>query len=64
MSAPLPELLTVQQVAEWLHSTPQAVYDLRRRSLLPQGVRVGSRLLFDRAELLRWWEERKRNQAG
>lgn len=59
----LPDLLTVEEVAAWLHTTPQAVYDLRRRGHLPQGVRVGKRLLYDRAELARWWETR-RKQAG
>lgn len=42
--------LDVDGAAEYLSTTPKAVYHLVERNRLPHR-RVGSRLLFDRAEL-------------
>jgi predicted DNA-binding transcriptional regulator AlpA len=48
----LPELLTADEVAAWLHTTAQAVYAKAERGTLPGATRIGRRLYFLRAELL------------
>jgi predicted DNA-binding transcriptional regulator AlpA len=47
----------VDQVAELLHRSPKAVRHLRARRLLPEPIKVGRRLLWDREALLRWVQE-------
>jgi excisionase family DNA binding protein len=60
MSDPkLPELLTTEEVAAWLRTSVQAVYNMRLRGELPQAVRRGKRLLFDRADLVRWMDAKR-----
>lgn len=49
----LPILLTPQQVADWLGTTPKQVYNMVARGQLPPTciVRLGRRLLFAEAQL-------------
>lgn len=49
-----PELLTVQDVADILRTTPKAVYAMVERQQIPAVRRIGRRLLFKRRELLDW----------
>jgi excisionase family DNA binding protein len=53
----LPELLTPAEVASWLKTTVGAVYAKAERGTLPGATRLGRRLYFVRAELLRWVEQ-------
>jgi len=53
----LPFLLTVQEVAQLLRTTPKAVYTMAERAQLPGIVRVGRRLLFRRDRLLEYLRE-------
>ena len=53
----LPELLTADEVAVWLRTTVKAVYAKAERGNLPGATRVGRRLYFLRAELLRLVEQ-------
>jgi len=59
--------LTVSEAADLLRTTPQAVYQWRRRRQGPPGALVGARLLFRREDLIRWVEDRvisdQRNRA-
>lgn len=55
----LPELATVRDVARWLHTTPKGVYAMVARGLIPGVVKVGRRVLFARASLVRWLEQRR-----
>jgi excisionase family DNA binding protein len=48
----LPLLLTVEQAAAVLHTTPKAVYAMVERGILPGATRVGRRLLIRRDDLL------------
>jgi hypothetical protein len=48
----LPYWLTVQEVAEWLRTTPKAIYARNERGQLPGAVRDGRRLLVQRDALL------------
>lgn len=47
-----PKLMTVEDVAALLRTTPKAIYEMHRRRQLPGARRIGRRLLFDRATLL------------
>jgi predicted DNA-binding transcriptional regulator AlpA len=47
-------LLTVEEVADRLRTTPAAIYCLRYRGEGPPAVRVGKRLLHDEADLEAW----------
>lgn len=53
-SLPLPELLTIDEVAALLQTTRKAIYALVRRGILPGVVRLPLRLLVDRAALVNW----------
>jgi excisionase family DNA binding protein len=46
-----PELLTVDEAAELLRTTPKAVYASLERGQLPGVVRLGRRVLFRRDDL-------------
>lgn len=47
-------LLTVRDVALLLSVTPKAVYQMVHRNEVPGIIRVGKRLRFDCAVLLKW----------
>ena len=53
----LPDLLTPDEVAAWLRTTVKAVYAKAERGTLPGATRVGRRLYFLRADLLRLVEQ-------
>jgi len=53
----LPELLTADEVAAWLKTTTKAVYARVERGNLPGATRIGCRLYFVRADLLRCLEQ-------
>lgn len=55
----LPELVDVREVAAWLKTTPKAVYAMVERGQLRGMVRVGRRVLFERAVLVDWLAERR-----
>ncbi|HEU5072858.1 MAG TPA: helix-turn-helix domain-containing protein [Polyangiaceae bacterium] len=57
LGPPLPALLTAQEVAAWLQISVQAVYAKAERGGLPGATRLGRRLYFLRAELLRSVEQ-------
>lgn len=57
--ATLPDLADVEEVAAWLKTTPKAVYAMVERGQLVGTIRIGRRLLFDRARLVRWLSERR-----
>lgn len=60
----LPELLTPQEVADWLKSTVSAIYAKAERGTLPGAVRVGRRLYFVRAELIKSVEQGRVARSG
>lgn len=57
--APLPHLMTVGEVAEFLRTTRKAVYGLVARAAIPGIVRIGRRVLFDSYELQAWIEKQR-----
>ncbi len=53
----LPALLTVEETAEILRTTTNAIYTMASRAKLPGAVHVGRRLLVRRRELLEFLNE-------
>lgn len=53
-----PLLLTPSEVAALLRTTRGAVYAMTARAELPGVTRIGTRLLFRRAVLLRWLDQK------
>ena len=51
------QLLTIDEVADLLRTTPTAIYSQRHRSEAPGilGRKVGRRLLWAEADLDAWW---------
>ena len=60
----LPDLEDVAAVAAFLCTTKKAVYSMVARGQLPQPIRVGKRMLFVRADLVRWFEEKRAASPG
>jgi excisionase family DNA binding protein len=59
-----PALLTVEEVATYLRTTPTAIYHQVARGQLPGVVRVGRRVLIKRAVLERSLDETTRGRVG
>ncbi|MCK4413978.1 MAG: helix-turn-helix domain-containing protein [Candidatus Eisenbacteria sp.] len=53
----LPYLLTVEEAAPLLRTTPKGVYCMHDRGKLPGAIRRGRRLLVVRDRLLQWIRE-------
>ena len=50
----LPLLLTFEEVAALLRTTPKAIYAMAQRRQLPGVLRIGRRMLVRRDDLLAW----------
>lgn len=55
---PPPILMTPDEVATLLRTTRKGIYTAFERGQIPGGVRIGRRLLFDRARLVEWLRAR------
>lgn len=51
--------LSVEEMAEFLKLKVSTIYQHHSRGLLPGGRKLNGRLLFDRAEVEAWAEERR-----
>jgi len=56
-------MLTVEDLAELLRTTPAGIHSLRYRGEGPPAIRVGRRLLFD-PEAVRGWLEDNTEDAS
>jgi excisionase family DNA binding protein len=50
-------LLSVEDAARLLRTSPRAVYIMAGRGVLPGVIRIGRRLLVRREDLVRWLDE-------
>lgn len=57
-------LLTVDEVAKYLRTTPQALYNMRHRGEGPPAVRVGRKLLYAQSDLAAYLGRLRAEQAG
>jgi len=53
------EMLTIEELAAELRTTPAAIYAARHRGDGPIGIRVGRRLLFTRRDIADWLDSRR-----
>jgi excisionase family DNA binding protein len=53
---PMPEVMTVKELAEFLRVNPATIYRLLRDGRIP-GFRVGSEWRFDREAIEQWQRE-------
>ena len=47
-------LVAVETLAEVLHKTPKAIYDLKYRKVLPPAVRIGGRIYWIAEDIEAW----------
>ena len=59
----LPTLLTADEVAALLRTTRTAIYAMTARGQLPGVTRVGTRLLFRHADLVKWLDQNRAPSA-
>jgi predicted DNA-binding transcriptional regulator AlpA len=52
-------LVDVQALAVLLNRSPQAIYDLRHRGLLPAALRIGSRIAWLSEDIETWLQNSK-----
>jgi len=60
----MPELLTVEETAAYLRTTPKAIYNLVWKRQLPGVIRLGRRVLVKRTALLRWLDQNTAASLG
>lgn len=55
----LPRLLTVQETADALRTTPRAIYAMIARRQVPGVTRIRRRVLFRADDLLHWLDQKR-----
>lgn len=58
-AAEIPELLTIQEMAGILRTSPKAIYAMVERAQLPGVVRIGRRVLIRRDALAQWLDQKQ-----
>ncbi len=56
---PFPTLLTMEEVAHALRTSPRAVYAMVGRKQLPGVIRIGRRVLVREDALLSWLDQKR-----
>jgi len=62
-ASPLPELLSVTELAEYLGVPVSTIHYWRGKEQGPPGFKVGKQLRFRAADVVRWLEERAGREA-
>ena len=57
--SPLPQLITVDDAADFLRTSRCAIYAMLERGQLPPPVRIGRRVLLVQDELLDWLHQKR-----
>jgi DNA-binding transcriptional MerR regulator len=55
----VPDLMTTAEVAELFRTSPETVRYWRFTGTGPPGVKIGTKVLYDRAEALAWWQAKR-----
>jgi len=63
MNQEKPEIMTVEDVAEYLRIKTSTVYEWASNGKLP-GVKVGRLWRFERSEIEKWVRENRQGQRG
>lgn len=58
------DLMTTSEVATELRVPASTVRYWRQTGYGPKGVRIGRRVLYERRELERWWNQRSASAAS
>ncbi len=59
LSESLPTLLTVEEVAVALRTSPQGIYAMVARGQLPGVLRIGRRVLVRKDALVSWLDQKR-----
>jgi hypothetical protein len=51
-------MLTTEEVAALIHTTPAGVANMRYRKVGPRGIRAGKRVLYPESGVIAWLESR------
>jgi predicted DNA-binding transcriptional regulator AlpA len=54
-----PDLMLLEEVAELVRKTPQALYTMRYKGTGPPSFRLGRRVVYRRAAVLAWVKEQE-----
>jgi excisionase family DNA binding protein len=60
---PAGDILTLEELANWLQIKEQTIYRMRHDGHGPPGVKVGKQLRFRVSDIDRWWNQRLRTAA-
>ncbi|XWW47899.1 helix-turn-helix domain-containing protein [Fibrella sp. USSR17] len=60
LAAPVDEILTIDQAAEFLNLTKQTIYSLVSSGKIPYSKPTGSRLYFSRLALIQWLNDNRK----
>ena len=59
----MPEIMTLQQVAEYLKFSKDKVYQMANAGKIP-AIKIGKQWRFDKTDLEKWLEECKSSTRG
>jgi predicted DNA-binding transcriptional regulator AlpA len=62
--ARLERMLTTEELADVIHTTPAGVHAMRYRGVGPRGRAVGKRVLYAESDVAEWLESRADQPKG
>lgn len=64
MSTTIPEMLTDKQVGDIVHMKPSSLAQMRYKGTGPKFVKLGSRVLYRREDVVAWIDENVHTITG